>query len=460
LLGLFDEQVWQSGATLETLANVLLLPQVPPRLSGALLTLLNTSFEKTPVIVDVRRLQHVVQRTSTRAQFFPSAHAPIHPQNCFDDHQWYGLAWVRAFTATSDKRYLARAAAVFDFTAEKGWDEGVCGGGVTWCPPPTGVYKNAITVELFISLAMALHPHAAAAGKAPAFYSNWAAKAWVWLARPGGMVNELGLVNDGLDGATCANNNQTTWSYNQGVLLSGLYRLGIATGDPAPLAAAQRTAAAAMQLLTINGILTEPCADGLCDADQQIFKGMFVKHLSYVLFEDAAAPAPRLAPEFVAAASAFLAVNARSLLAADACGDGGFGLRWDGSACDVETTATSSAALDLLAGAAAASAPFLPPPAWGALGVGNCEDDAGQSMNNCYRDGITFATCRAAAFSDPVGVAFDYHSDCAQGKVGFCRVRTAAVNCASSGFIFEAGAATSVTKADGSALAVCFLKGP
>ena len=51
-LGLFDEQVWQSGATLEAVSNVLLLPQIPPRLQNALFMLLNNSFEKTPVIVD------------------------------------------------------------------------------------------------------------------------------------------------------------------------------------------------------------------------------------------------------------------------------------------------------------------------------------------------------------------------------------------------------------------------
>ncbi len=326
---------------------------------------------------------------------------------------------------------------------------------MTWCPPPAGVYKNAITVELFISLAMALQPHAAAVGKAPTYFSLWASKAWAWLARPGGMLNGDGLFNDGLDGATCKNNNQTTWTYNQGVLLSGLYRLG----DPATLAAAQRAATATMQLLTLNGVLTEPCADGLCDSDQQIFKGQFVKHLAYALAEDAAAPAPRLSPVFAAAAAAFLAVNARALLSADACADGGFGLRWDGSNCDVETVATSSAALDLLAGAALAGAPLEPPPAWGALGLGNCADDAGRSMSNCFRDGITLATCRAAAFSDADSAAFDFHADCAQGR-GFCRVRTRAHNCDASGFEFEGGEATEVTRGDGSALALCHLRVP
>ena len=345
---------------------------------------------------------------------------------------------------------------MFDFVAEKGWEETHCGGGVTWCPPPTGAYKNAITVELFISLAMALHPHAAAAGRAPTFYSGWAAKAWGWLSASG-MINAAGLLNDGLDGATCANNGQTTWTYNQGVLLSGLYRLAAATGAPGPLAAAVRTAGAAMQLLTLDGILTEPCPDGTCGADGQIFKGQFVKHLAYALAEDAAAqPAPLLPPAFAAAAPAFLAANGRSLLASDACSDLGFGFRWGGGACDIESVATDSAALDLLAGAAAAGAPFAPPPAWGALGVGNCADGAGRSMANCFKDGVALAACRDAAFADAQSVAFDFYAECLGEGRGFCRVRTRAGACAGGGFTFEPGAATEVTGGDGSALAVCY----
>jgi hypothetical protein len=51
-LGVFvGEQLWQSGATMETVANVL-LSGPPPRLTAALQQLLNTSFARTPVIVD------------------------------------------------------------------------------------------------------------------------------------------------------------------------------------------------------------------------------------------------------------------------------------------------------------------------------------------------------------------------------------------------------------------------
>ena len=178
--GTFDsyEALWQSGNTLETLA----------RLSIALNTtvwasVFSAAFAQTPVIVD----------------------------NCFDDHQWWGLAWVAAYEAFRAPPYLQRAAAVFEDTASKAWRPTPCDGGVLWCP--TGnPYFNAITVELFLSSAMALHPYAASLGKPASYYLDWANKTWAWLAGSG-MINAQSLVNDGLT-SQCTNNGQTTWTYN------------------------------------------------------------------------------------------------------------------------------------------------------------------------------------------------------------------------------------------------------
>ena len=74
-----------------------------------------------------------------------------------------GFQWQAS--VGGDALSYERAAQIFDFVAQNGWDEKICGGGVTWCPPPTSPYKNAITVELFISSAMALAPYEALAGK-------------------------------------------------------------------------------------------------------------------------------------------------------------------------------------------------------------------------------------------------------------------------------------------------------
>lgn len=114
-VGLFDDLVWQSGSTLESLANLMFIRGGAAASPSRWEALLNTSFEKTPVIVD----------------------------HCFDDHQWWLLGWARAYEATLQVRFLERAAAIFEFIAADGWNVTTCGGGVTWCPPPTGPVRYA-----------------------------------------------------------------------------------------------------------------------------------------------------------------------------------------------------------------------------------------------------------------------------------------------------------------------------
>ncbi len=103
-----------------------------------------------------------------------------------------------------------------------GWDS-TCGGGIWWNKDRG--YKNAIANELFLSVAAHL---ANRDSSKQAYYLRWAHREWKWFAHSG-MINTNGLINDGLgtsDGrtsaGTCGNNGQTTWSYNQGVVLGGL----------------------------------------------------------------------------------------------------------------------------------------------------------------------------------------------------------------------------------------------
>ncbi|KAG8884545.1 hydrolase 76 protein [Tulasnella sp. 332] len=102
------------------------------------------------------------------------------------------------------------------------------------------------------------------------------------------MRNSQGLYNDGLDFTTCANNGQTVWTYNQGVIASGLAALSAATGDKSLLDVAEVTLDAAFSQLTQSGILKESCDNPAmggtqCNHDQQIFKGILMKHLQYYL---------------------------------------------------------------------------------------------------------------------------------------------------------------------------------
>ena len=97
-----------------------------------------------------------------------------------------------------------------------GWDH-TCRGGLCWTTARN--YKNAISTELFLTLAALLHQRVPADGS----YLTWARRAWEWF-RASRLIGPGGLVNDGLTSA-CVNNGLTTWTYNQGVILGGLAAL-------------------------------------------------------------------------------------------------------------------------------------------------------------------------------------------------------------------------------------------
>jgi len=159
------------------------------------------------------------------------------------------------------------------------WDD-TCGGGVWWSAAKT--YKNAITNHLYL--------YTSAVGYLRGYgdtYLQNAIRTWSWLLQSG-MRNSQGLWNDGLTNTTCENNNETTWTYNQAVVASGLAALAKATNDPSLLVEAQITLDATITYLTQGGILKESCDDAsasTCDADEQIFKGIWCKHLEYFLDE-------------------------------------------------------------------------------------------------------------------------------------------------------------------------------
>ncbi|WP_163511801.1 glycoside hydrolase family 76 protein [Fodinicola acaciae] len=188
-----------------------------------------------------------------------------------DDTGWWGLAWVRAYDLTGDSRYLNMARIDADYMYS--FRDGTCGGGIWWRSQRD--YKNAITNELFVKLAAALHDRISGDTN----YLNKATEIWNWF-NASGMINSGHLINDGLD-SSCHNNGQTTWTYNQGVILGGLLELNKATGNAGYLTTARQIADAATtsSVIAPGGILREPCEPANCGGDGPSFKGVFVRNL-------------------------------------------------------------------------------------------------------------------------------------------------------------------------------------
>ncbi len=252
----------------------------------------------------------------------------------YDDNGWWGLAWVAAYDLTGEVRYLSAARTIFA-NLLTGWDD-TCGGGVWWNTKRS--YKNAITNELFFTLAARLHQRCADTGE----YLDWARREWEWFCARS-LIGASGLVNDGLDDS-CQNNRGQTWTYNQGVVLGGLAALYEITGDAAYLRQGDAIAGAALRSLTTpvpharHGILVEPGehATARRDRDRPQFKGIFVRNLYDFYLQS-----PR--PDY----REFICDNARSVWDNDRNASNQFGLHWAGP-FDYADANRQSSALDVL----------------------------------------------------------------------------------------------------------------
>ncbi|KAG2132645.1 glycoside hydrolase family 76 protein [Suillus cothurnatus] len=191
-----------------------------------------------------------------------------------DDAQWiilvlWKIADYKSARGQDSSAYMSSAAIIYDMITRE-WDD-TCGGGVWWSTDHT--YKNAITNQLFLLTSAAGYLRT----KNETYLEN-ANKEWSWLIASG-MRGPSGLFNDGLDSKTCQNNGQTTWTYNQAVVASGLAALSAATGNTSLLDQAEVSLDATIRYhgsLTGSGILRESCDlavsnDKACNHDQVLF---------------------------------------------------------------------------------------------------------------------------------------------------------------------------------------------
>lgn len=191
----------------------------------------------------------------------------------YDETQWWALTWLDAYELTFNPAYLQMAERL-QLYVTGAWTPSQCGGGLVW--QSTNTYQNAVTNELFLELSARLYlvTHQAS-------YLHWAEKELTWF-NASGLINSSHLVNDGLT-TTCQNNGQTTWTYNQGIILGGLTAMYKATGEQTYLSEAKQIAdAATSTLVSTTGVLTDPCT-GICQSqnpDQSQFKGIFLRNLA------------------------------------------------------------------------------------------------------------------------------------------------------------------------------------
>lgn len=291
------------------------------------------------VLVDYSKATNTTQYLSAVSNTFANANQANGSTNFItsanDDEGWWALAWMDAYDLTGNQAYLTMAQTIFADMATQ-WDTSTCGGGVWWSKDLTNsAYKNAITNEIFLKLAAGLANRTT--GTTSQTYLAWAQKEWTWF-KASSMINSQNLVNDGLNATNpnaCTNNGQTTWTYNQGVILGGLVELYKADQDSTLLPQAGAIATAAMtNLVTSNGILIEAAV--MSGPDQPQFKGIFIRNLAEL---NTAAPSAQY--------KTFVDTNANSIWKNDQGTNYEFDVNWQGSFVTSNATSQTSA-LDAL----------------------------------------------------------------------------------------------------------------
>ncbi|KAL8786061.1 MAG: hypothetical protein Q9195_008375 [Heterodermia aff. obscurata] len=293
------------------------------------------------------------RRENTINQYFTQITSFYHAENAFslrtqayDDMLWVVLGWLESikfihhhselYQPTSSPQdqqattegintstwyaqqfipQFAHRARIFYDLAAKGWDTSLCNGGMIW-NPYLAPYKNAITNQLFITASINMYLYFPGDDNPSPFpfdlakahdnhYLAAAITAYDWL-KSSNMTNTLGLYTDGfhisalsnpnssLEDRKCDLRDEQVYTYNQGVILSGLRGLYTATANRSYLEDGHqliRNVIAASgwdsedrhrwRGLGRGGVMEEACdASGSCSQNGQTFKGIWWLHFT------------------------------------------------------------------------------------------------------------------------------------------------------------------------------------
>ncbi|MDQ0116050.1 glycoside hydrolase family 76 protein [Paenibacillus harenae] len=201
--------------------------------------------------------------------------AGVYPNDYYDDMEWMGLAWLRAYDATQDKRYMDVARLLWE-DVKTGWNEEQ-GGGIAWRKEQLD-YKNTPANAPAVILAVRLYEHTKDQDDL-----DWAIRIYEWQKKT--LVDpDSGFVWDGInrqgDGAV---DKDWKFTYGQGVYIGAGVELYRVTGDEGYLADARKTADAAKEELTSSATGMLP-SEG--DGDGALFKGIFVRYLGELIQVD------------------------------------------------------------------------------------------------------------------------------------------------------------------------------
>ncbi|KAJ6021851.1 hypothetical protein N7540_007355 [Penicillium herquei] len=245
---------------------------------------------------------------------FQNLHSELHyaRPNASSRSAWYG---------TQFRDSAAHRARIFYEIASAGWDKTLCDGGMIWNPSLTP-YKNAITNELYISASIAMYLYFPGDPIDAPFMSTVqdettqspfphnpihlkaAVDGYAWLQNSN-MTGIYGLYADGFHisgwrsesdpgSRKCDVLNKMVYTYNQGVILSGLRGLWLATGSQDYLRDGHelihrvlhatgwpRTSSKQWTGLGRGGVLEEVCDSyASCSQNGQTFKGIFFHHFA------------------------------------------------------------------------------------------------------------------------------------------------------------------------------------